>query len=107
MNRILKQLRDDARRVHLTEEERSAMRQTLFAAMAAHPLPERFSGAPRRSLWRVMVTPLYLKYLLHPMPIAILILILLSGGAAAAAEGALPGQALYPVKVEINEAVRG
>lgn len=41
------------------------------------------------------------------MPIALLIALFLGGGAAYAAEGTLPGDTLYPVKVHINEEVRG
>ena len=40
------------------------------------------------------------------MPIAILLIVLLGGGVSFAAEGALPGDALYPVKVGVNERVR-
>ena len=41
------------------------------------------------------------------MPIAIIIALLIGGGASAAAESSLPGDALYPIKVEVNESVRG
>lgn len=41
------------------------------------------------------------------MTIAILIILLLGGGTSLAAEGAAPGEALYSVKVSINEPIRG
>lgn len=40
------------------------------------------------------------------MTIALLVALLVSGGATIAAEQALPGDLLYPVKVEVNESVR-
>ncbi|MBI2013320.1 MAG: hypothetical protein HYS87_00570 [Candidatus Colwellbacteria bacterium] len=43
-----------------------------------------------------------------PMPIiALLIALSLSGGVSFAAENSLPGDALYPIKVGVNEQVRG
>ena len=41
------------------------------------------------------------------MAISLIIALLVGGGASFAAENALPGDALYPVKVEVNERVRG
>jgi len=41
------------------------------------------------------------------MPIIVLIAVLVSGGASLVAENALPGDALYPVKISVNEGVRG
>lgn len=41
------------------------------------------------------------------MPIPLIIALLLAGGTSYAAESALPGNALYPVKVEVNERIAG
>lgn len=41
------------------------------------------------------------------MPIPLIIALLLAGGTSYAAESALPGNALYPVKVEVNERLAG
>lgn len=43
----------------------------------------------------------------HPMMIATIIALFISGGTAFAAEGSLPGDALYPVKIHVTEEVRG
>lgn len=40
------------------------------------------------------------------MPLALLLVILVGGGVSVAADSALPGEALYPVKVSINENAR-
>ncbi|MBP9669541.1 MAG: hypothetical protein KBE09_04615 [Candidatus Pacebacteria bacterium] len=43
----------------------------------------------------------------HPMPmIALLLLVVMTTSTAAAAEGALPGDLLYPIKVHVTEEVR-
>ncbi|MDP3962935.1 MAG: hypothetical protein Q8Q39_00350 [bacterium] len=41
------------------------------------------------------------------MPIVIILALLISGSTSFAAEGSLPGDALYPVKIHVNEEVRG
>jgi cytochrome b involved in lipid metabolism len=41
------------------------------------------------------------------MPIALLIAMLLSGSVSYAAEGSLPGDTLYPIKIHVNENVKG
>ena len=43
---------------------------------------------------------------LKPMPIILIIALLIGGGTSFAAEGALPGDVLYPIKVSVNEEVR-
>ncbi|MBP9762989.1 hypothetical protein KBD34_05245 [Patescibacteria group bacterium] len=44
--------------------------------------------------------------MLKPLPITLSALLLLGGGTAFGAEQALPNQALYPVKIQVNERVR-
>lgn len=41
------------------------------------------------------------------MPLFLIIALLLGGSATVASEGALPGDVLYPVKVNVNESIRG
>ena len=78
---------------HLSEAERSALRARVVAmtAMTATPVvsPFRFYKH-RRSVAVVGVASLFL----------------LSAGASFAAETALPGDTLYPVKVQVNEGVQ-
>ncbi len=41
------------------------------------------------------------------MPIILIIALLVGGGVSVAAEQSLPGDALYPIKISLNESVRG
>ncbi len=41
------------------------------------------------------------------MPIILIVAVLLTGGVTVAAENSVPGNLLYPVKIEVNESVRG
>lgn len=78
----------------LSAEERSHMRANL----------ERLSN-------EVRATPLpspYFSYFMRPAPafaFALALLLVVGGTASASANGALPGDALYPLKVNVNERV--
>lgn len=49
----------------------------------------------------------FISMRLFPMPVFVLLLAVLMGrGTAFAAEGALPGEPLYPIKIYVNEEVR-
>jgi cytochrome b involved in lipid metabolism len=89
--------------ITLAPEERAAIRATLLAEMAAAPLPNA-SAATVRSSYSLLLIRNRLK---KTMPIALLIALLMSGGVSYAAEGATPGDTLYPIKVHVNEGVRG
>lgn len=76
----------------LREDERAQMRAQLIERMRlpARPIPSPF-----------------FVFMFQPMPVMALALILIVslGGVSFAAEGALPGDTLYPVKVSVNERV--
>lgn len=88
--------------VHLTESEHASMRGFLVAHMDAHPLPIR---SPYLRVFRY-VSPIR-KDMLRPFAYAFSALLIISTGTAAAAEGALPGDVLYAIKVNVNEKVQG
>lgn len=91
-------------RVALTDTERAKMR--LLLREYAEMKPVRESAAPRA---RAAFVEVWLAYLRRPAGItvaAVLILALSSSGIAYAAEGALPGDTLYPIKVSVVEPVR-
>lgn len=48
----------------------------------------------------------YLNFNLKPMPIILVLAILVGGGTSLAAEQALPGDPLYPIKISVNENMR-
>jgi hypothetical protein len=84
-----------ATRLSMTDEERERGRAYLERHIAMHPA-------------RAARNPSRLMFLLHPMPVlASLLIIVVSGvSVAGAAESALPGDALYAVKVNVNEEVK-
>ena len=48
---------------------------------------------------------MFTKSMTHPAPIMLIAAVLISGGVSYAAEGSLPGDLLYPVKLGVNEEV--
>src|SRR3989338_6446139 len=104
-----------AKRASLSSLEREEMRGDLEQFISEHPV--RNTGAARlirqgRSKFSIpTIMELFsLKSLIHnlkPMTIALIIALLIGGGTSFAAEGAVPGDVLYPVKVNINEEIRG
>jgi hypothetical protein len=97
------QLRDHADTVRLTADEKGAMRSRLSAYMTMRPLRARATESfAKKTGWMFRLSPK-----LMPYSAAVLSLLLAGGGVSYAAEGAMPGDTLYPVKVHVNEEVRG
>lgn len=85
-------------RATLTPQERARMRGVLREYMAMKPIrPESFEKP--RAVWFLSA-----RFVVPGLAFA---LILSSTGISYAAQGALPGDLLYPVKVHVNEPVRG
>lgn len=102
MSDMIKKSFEEAKKVALTKAEKAHVRKELLSFMQKNPVREieRF----RLPLWRLH-NPFYF---LTPqrMPIITLILVLvMSFGTAFAAESSLPGDALYPFKIHVNEEV--
>jgi len=91
---VIESLRASASAGRLSDLEKQAGCSSLVQFIRVHPVRED--------------TPFHLlltkKYMFAA--IAIILAVALSGGVTYAAEGALPGDALYPIKVRINEEVR-
>ncbi|MDO8557563.1 MAG: hypothetical protein Q7S09_00005, partial [bacterium] len=83
----------------------SRKREILYALMSEIRGREALRGAGglRRTEQRSIFT------IFKNMPIAVITIIvaLLGGGTSFAAQGALPGNALYPIKIYVNEGVAG
>lgn len=102
-----------AKRITLLPHEKKEMRANLELFMAKYPvrkvddtrllLQER-SEMSTFAGWFTL-KPLISK--LQPMVIALIIALLVGGGTSFAAQGTLPGDILYPIKVSVNEEVRG
>lgn len=102
---IIKQIAEKARSVGMPPEEKARIRASLESYMEAHPVTD---GGVARHRGRSLASP-YARFRIilrkNTMPLALLLAIIVGGGTSAAASGALPGDILYPVKVEVNERV--
>lgn len=98
-----KEYLEKLKQIKLSDSSRARMESSLLEYARFHGVrvPEgsrSIEQVPQRtSLFR-------LKYTY--MPIAILIALMVGGGTSYAAQGAVPGDFLYPVKTEVNENVR-
>lgn len=102
-----KNIFNEAKREALTESERATLRNTLLVHMAEHPARaplhirlldalENFSdafGSQRRQGMRMV-------------PAALALVLVVGVGTSYAAEGALPGETLYAMKLNVNESVK-
>ncbi|MBI4094044.1 hypothetical protein HY417_03705 [Candidatus Kaiserbacteria bacterium] len=97
-NGFFEQLRRDAREVRLSAKEREVMRRALEKSLALPSLvksPIRVTPSPFLFISSKLVAPLAF----------VLIITIVGGGTVYAAEGAVPGDTLYPIKVNVNEKV--
>lgn len=107
MNDELETLFKQARQERLTAEEREVLRSRLVSFMRLHPV--RNSGSERQ-LHQQSILQTLIVFLRKPMPLVAVYLVIalaLGGGVSLAAEQSVPGEVLYPVKVSVNEEVRG
>lgn len=95
MNTFFEQLKNEATRIRMSDAERSLMRSELEAAMRYAPVRARGQGRRSRGLFPKVLA------------IGISSALVLGGSVAYAAEGALPGDSLYTVKLGVNERVLG
>lgn len=95
------------RNVKLTTRERDVMRQNLIQFMEVHPVRNvenhRLYFTEVQHMMRVRLLSLRTY---KTMFIGILIALVMGGSVSFAAENTLPGDALYPVKVFVNENAR-
>lgn len=87
--------------VSLTHEERDRMRRTIHAYMEMKPL--RAPARPVAVAWSM-------QWVFAPRSIAAVLIVGLfasSGGVSYAAQSALPGDLLYPIKTRVNEPLAG
>ena len=93
-----------AKEVRLATREFSRMRSVLAAKIRGDGTR---ADAARRRMWQGQGAP-FLTFFLRPVPAVLLIMffVVSGSGISFAAEGALPGDFLYPVKVAVNEEIR-
>ena len=97
MDDIFKKLNKASKNIRLTEAEKDRVRAELVRRMGR-------AIRPLRSPY-VFMSIFQGRTLMRVMPV-VLILLLAGGGVSYAAEGALPGDSLYRIKTNVNEAVR-
>ena len=91
----------------LSGSSRTRIKDELVEYAQFHSVKEGVRvGQTGRSIEQVPSgTSLFLRKYTY-MPFAILLAVLVTGGTSFAAQGAVPGDFLYPVKTEVNEPVR-
>ena len=96
---------EGAKNVRLSDKEHASLRRVLASFIAEHPVR---AGGLLGHIWERPSFAITHYELLRPMPIVLLIALLVAsgGGVSLAAEKALPGDALYSIKVSVNEEVR-
>jgi hypothetical protein len=88
----------------MTPQEKTAMKARIFG------VPSPAAVAPKQPVPRKVGSPYFIftyQFMQARVlaPLAVVLVVFAGAGTAAAAQGALPGDALYPVKVSVNEAV--
>lgn len=99
----LRQLKQEAHKIHLSNDEKSVMNKNILEFMNSHPLPSEPEPTSRLTHMFSAFTVFNRKHMFATM--AAVLVVLLTGSVSYAAEGSFPGQPLYPIK-QINEEVK-
>lgn len=103
----LEKLFEKTRTLSLTDDERAVVRERVVSFIKNNPA--RNAVAAHHLEWMVALLhqPIPLKFK-YTMPILLILALLASGGGVSyAAQNSLPGDVLYPVKVDVNERIAG
>lgn len=120
INKKFQNLIDDLQSIKMTHEDKQNLKARVFMSIdAAEALLESDSQAPVSPVVSVYqdalqvkkaVTKSWYTYLAEKKfvpALAMFVILVSTGGVSIAAERALPGEALYSLKVNVNEEVRG
>lgn len=102
MKNILKEISHNKENVRLSSAEKNSMREALLSYVQLNPV---VAPSPYMSLFSSIKKNTFRNN--KTLPILVTLGILMGGGVSFAAEGAAPGDALYPVKIYVNENARG
>ena len=98
MKKFLNNLKQEAQHIRMSDAERSAMRTRIFEGQSLKS-PELRTVLGRRSPY------VFMSYHLRMTMAGLLLFVIAGTGTVSAAQGALPGDLLYPIKVSVNEKV--
>lgn len=90
--------------LRLSDEARGRIQSNLLHYAAFHTVRE---DEMSRSIKVVPFSTSLFSFKFATMPFIILIAVMIGGGTTLAAQGAVPGDLLYPVKTGVNENIRG
>src|SRR6185295_11678325 len=101
-NKIVK----DAQSMSLSVEEKAEMKSNILSFMKTHTTPEKTPAAKKASytFWQSLFIK---KPTFQYAALAVVVAATAGYGVCSAAQAALPGDVLYPVKTQINEKVVG
>lgn len=99
MEHIIKQLKNGAKHARLSSVEKEEIKSALFHHMSANPVNIHYS----------IPSPFNIYNFRNKKSISALVLggLLMGSSVSFAAENTVPGDVLFPIKIHVNEAVRG
>lgn len=99
MEHIIKQLKNGAKHARLSSVEKEEIKSALFHHVRANPVNIQYS----------IPSPFNIYNFRNKKSISALVLggLLMGSSVSFAAENTVPGDALFPIKIHVNEAVRG
>jgi hypothetical protein len=110
MKRFSEQFKKQAEAISMSAKERNALRERLVSYMEYHPLPKEMAGkkVPVTAREVIVSEPFFAIKLnaFHVRSFAGVFAVFLILGVPVVAEQSMPGDVLYPVKVEFNEELR-
>jgi hypothetical protein len=101
MDKELKDIINKAKEVRLNEEDKSQVRENLVTFMNKDLGDVRNEELVRHNTWHPKIWSGFAR-----VPAAAVLSVFLMTGVSLAAEGSLPGDTLYPLKVNINEEIQ-
>ena len=107
MESYLKNLSKKLASFSLTERERTAIRLELAAFIAEHPaqVPLRMRVLQYISVWGDALGSRQTSFGIRTVSMAFMLVLVVGAGTSYAARSALPGQALYALKINVTEPV--